>query len=395
MKISNIPTENKEVPKAKKKLLIATDTYYPKKDGVLIFLEKVVPALTDEYDITIVAPVFDKGKFRQIGDAKVVGFPVSEKLKMADYNSVKISKKNINRLKQLISEADIIWSQDLAFLGALSIYYGKKYKKPVFNYIHQVTWEHFVNVLFTSKLLKKTLSFTVRRAVKSLYNKCSVLMVPYPDLARELESRNIGSRKVIIPLGVDTNEFKPPEDKYLAKRKVGFDPKTRIIGYCGRISREKDLMTLKRAYLRLLEEYKDIGLLIVGSGPEEEMNKLRSLPNVKITGFVNNVVPYLQAMDIFVMPSLTETTSLATLEAMACKLAVVTTKVGYIKEYIIHKYNGLFFGKQNDYILRKRLGLLLNDPGTAQMLGNNARKTVEQKFSWDNTIKNIKKALSI
>ena len=377
----------------KKKLLITTDTYYPKKDGVMVFLEKVVPSLTEDYDVTIAAPVFSRKAIKTIGNSRVVGFPVSEKMKMAGYRSVKISRKNRKKLKQLVKETDIIWSQDLAFLGALSIQYGKKYKKPVFNYVHQITWEHFVDVLSIPRFFKYTLSAITRSLVNHLYNKCTILLVPYKELAEELEEKGVESKKIIVPLGVDTEEFKPPEDKFLAKRDIGFDPRTRVIGYCGRISREKDLITLKKAYMRLRDDYKDIGLLIVGSGLAEEMNKLKRIPNIKITGFVKNVVPYLQAMDIFVMPSLTETTSLATLEAMACKLAVVSTKVGYIKEYIIHKFNGMFFGKHNDYLLRKRVELLLNDQGTRYLLGNNARKTVKQKFAWERTIEEIKKAL--
>jgi len=385
--------EIKEAPSEKKKLLITTDTYYPKIDGVLVFLEKVVPPLTEEFDVTLAVPMFDKNKIKTLGKAKVIGFPLSKKLQIGGYRSVKVSRKNRKKLKQLVKETDLVWSQDLAFLGAFSIYYGKRYKKPVFNYVHQITWEQFVDILAIPSLIKKVLSIGVRTLVDYLYRKCTVLMVPYKDLAIELEDKGVETEKVIIPLGVDTEQFKPPEDKYVAKQEIGFDPKTRVIGYVGRISKEKSLETLKKAYLRLRDEYKDIGLLIVGGGPEEEVKKLRNIPNVKITGFVKNVVPYLQAMDIFVMPSLTETTSLATLEAMACKLAVATTKVGYIKEYIIHKFNGLFFGKKNDYILRRRIELLLNDQGTRHLLGVHARKTVIQRFTWENTLTKIKKTL--
>ena len=386
---------NEEVKILRKKLLITTDTYYPKKDGVMIFLEKVVPALAEEYDVTIAAPVFSREEVKTIGKARAVGFPVSEKLKMADYNSVRISRKNVKKLKELVKESDVVFSQDLAFLGALSIYYGKKYKKHVLNYVHQITWEHAVDVLSISNLSKKILSSFIRTEVRRLYNKCSTLIVPYPELATELEERGVESKKAIVPLGVDITQFKPPENKYIAKQNLGFDPKSRVIGYCGRISKEKDLNTLKKAYLRLKDEYKDIRLLIVGSGPETQMNQLKKIPGVKITGFVKDVAPYLQAMDIFVMPSLTETTSLATLEAMACKLAVITTRVGYIKEYIINKYNGMFFGKRNDYLLRKRIELLLNDQGTRHILGQNARKTVENKFLWEKTVEGIRKALTV
>ncbi|MBD3355052.1 glycosyltransferase, partial [Candidatus Woesearchaeota archaeon] len=345
----------------KKKLLITTDAYLPKRDGLVVFLEKTIPSLTKEYDITIAAPLFSKNKIKSIGDAKAVGFPVSDRIKISGYNGVRISRKNRKKLKKLVKESDIVFSQDLAFLGGLSIIYGKRYKKPVFNYVHQITWEHLVDVLSIPRFLKYISSLIMRIAVNYLYNRCSALLVPYKELADELEQKGVTSKKLVVALGVDTERFKPPEDKFKAKKEIGINPNSKVIGYCGRISREKDLATLKKAYLRLKKDYPGIKLLIVGDGPEEEMKKLRRIPDVNLTGAVKDVVPYLQAMDIFVMPSLTETTSLATIEAMSTGLAVVSTKVGYIKEYIIHKFNGMFFGKQNDYILRKRIELLLND----------------------------------
>jgi len=122
------------------------------------------------------------------------------------------------------------------------------------------------------------------------------------------------------------------------------------------------------------------------------MEKLKDTPGLKITGFVDNVVPYLQAMDIFVMPSLTETTSLSTIEAMSCGLPVIATRVGDIKNYIIPKKNGLFMGKSNHYILKKKLERLLDDKYLRSTLGHNARETVVRKFSWRDTISNIRKA---
>jgi len=115
-----------------------------------------------------------------------------------------------------------------------------------------------------------------------LYNKCSTLLVPYKELADELSEKGVDSQKIIVPLGLDVNKFNPSDDKFISKRDIGFSPKDKVIGYCGRISKEKDLVTLKKSYMRLKGDYPEIKLLIVGSGPEEEMNKLKRIPDVKI-----------------------------------------------------------------------------------------------------------------
>ncbi|MBU1111248.1 MAG: glycosyltransferase family 4 protein, partial [Nanoarchaeota archaeon] len=103
---------------------------------------------------------------------------------------------------------------------------------------------------------------------------------------------------------------------------------------------------------------------------------------------------YLQAMDIFVMPSLTETTSLATLEAMSSGLPVVATKVGFIKNYLVKDHNGEFFARRNSGMLSLKLERLLNDDELRKKLGANARKTVAYSLSWERSINKITKILT-
>ena len=94
---------------------------------------------------------------------------------------------------------------------------------------------------------------------------------------------------------------------------------------------------------------------------------------------MENVVPYLHAMDIFVMPSLTETSSLSTLEAMQCGIPVIATPVGHIKEYVESGYNGFLFPRQNPGILMEKIKTLVDNPALRKKLGNNAHKLVKQK----------------
>jgi len=94
-------------------------------------------------------------------------------------------------------------------------------------------------------------------------------------------------------------------------------------------------------------------------------------------------------MDIFVMPSLTETTSLAILEAMGCGIPVITTKVGFPKEYIVKNHNGLLFPRGNQYNLKIQLKKLLDNPKLRKTLSHHARTTAKS-FSWDKTAEKIK-----
>ena len=372
-----------------KNLLIATDTYYPKKDGLVIFLEKIIPILRN-VNITIIAPRFEPGE-KPIARSKLITLKTSKKIGVSDYPSIKFSRKNYKKIKKAVKEADLVFIQDLALIGLKTIKYAKKYKKPILTFTHQIPWEQLSTILSRTNCINKIISFFLKKIAIKAFNKCDLILVPYKGFADELTKNKVHSKKAIIKLGIDSEKFTPTENIIKAKLKLKIDPDKIVITYCGRLSREKDLRTLKRAFAKLNVNNKQ--LLLIGDGPEKEIFK--DMKDVKITGFIDNVVPYLQASDIFIMSSLTETTSLATIEAMSCELPVIVTKVGYMKEYIKNKKNGMFFPVKNDYILRKKIEMLANDPNLRQQLGKNARNTVINKFSWKKTVENINKALDI
>ncbi|MBS3127729.1 glycosyltransferase family 4 protein, partial [Candidatus Woesearchaeota archaeon] len=219
--------------------------------------------------------------------------------------------------------------------------------------------------------------------------KCTKLFFPAQQAQLKYEEQGIVRPSVIIPLGVDPNRFKPSHSKPMAKRKIGIDATRLVIGFCGRIGREKDLWTLKKAFENVQKKGKVV-LLIVGKGiPDIRLEG----EGVIMAGQQEDVVPYLQAMDIYVLPSLTETTSLSTLEAMACALPVICTPVGAIKTYIKHRENGFLFPRGNVEKLTQYLMVLLKKPKRREELGLAARKTVKEQFHWENTAERIKHSL--
>lgn len=370
----------------KKKLLITSDAFLPHWDGVARFLSEIIPKLKDDYEITVIAPKFE-GKKPHIEGVNIIQMP----LLRVQFADTFFSKFRFADIKRIVAEQDIVFSQTIGPIGIAAIRAANKLGKPVISYMHIVEWELAPKSLKRFKLLSRI--FT-RLLAKNMYNKCELILVPSFEVAEELRRIGIRTMKAVINLGTDTNKFKPAADKSAAKAKLNINPEHAVIGYCGRISREKDLITLYKAFVRLHKDNPNTRLLIVGSGIEEQTLMFKDKEGIIMTGSADNVVPYLQAMDVFVLPSLIETTSLATMEAMSCGLAVLSTKVGLAKEYIKHKYNGMFFPKQNSYILRKKIEQLMKDNELRLKLGANARKTIEQKFSWERTVAGIKHILS-
>ena len=103
-----------------------------------------------------------------------------------------------------------------------------------------------------------------------------------------------------------------------------------VIGNVGRFSDEKNHSFLLKVFCEIVKEYKDCRLMLIGAGDnysaiEQEIKRQNMTDKIILTGSVNNVWDYLQAMDVFVVPSKYEGLSLASIEAEASGLPVVAS----------------------------------------------------------------------
>ena len=155
-----------------------------------------------------------------------------------------------------------------------------------------------------------------------------------------------------ISNGVDTTKFRPvlrAEQAALRKR-LGLPNTETLLVYTGRLVTYKGLPLLVKVAERLQQEG-SVGLVLMGSGGLDIHNceaQLRSFVDnhglqgtIHFAGEVANVHEYLQASDIFVLPTEDDAFPLALVEAMACGLPVVSTRVGGIGDIVTHGENGL------------------------------------------------------
>ncbi|MBW2969745.1 glycosyltransferase family 4 protein [Candidatus Woesearchaeota archaeon] len=363
------------------KIVITTDCFLPRWDGIARFLSLLLPELTKYAQVTVFAPKFP-GKTPVMKGVRIIRFPLIN----IRFGDIHFSKPEKTTMEKHIKEADIVFNQTIGPVGQAGINIANKLKKPTISYIHSIEWELAKRAIKRPKFMAEWL---IKVMARRLYNKCTLLLVPSNEVADLLSGNKITTKKEIVRLGVPVKIFAPPKSKTAAKEKIGLAGR-RIIGFCGRIAREKDLPTLHQAFQTVHNKYKHTTLLIVGEGLEEEIPASR---NIIRAGRRDNPVPYLQAMDIFVLPSLTETSSLATMEAMAVGLPVIVTPVGNIREYVVHKKNGLIFARQDVKELTEHLIYLLKHPKIRKQLGKEARNTIIKDYSWKKTAEKIKKTL--
>jgi UDP-glucose:(heptosyl)LPS alpha-1,3-glucosyltransferase len=104
---------------------------------------------------------------------------------------------------------------------------------------------------------------------------------------------------------------------------------------------------------------------------------------VSLAGEVDNVHSYLQAADVFVFPSEFEGFGISIIEALACGLPAVVTRVGIALEIIETYKNGILIGPKNPQELHQAMDWLLEHRDLWGTIGMNARNSITEKFSMD------------
>lgn len=140
-------------------------------------------------------------------------------------------------------------------------------------------------------------------------------------------------RSLTIYNGIDYQPFESKPDREAVRKSLGIDSDDYVIGFTGRLSKQKGIHILVEAFARFQSENLSARLLLVGDGPlrnrvENLARKLRVESRVSITGFRDDVAQMLSAMDLFVMTSLWEGLSRSLVEAMYAKIPVIATDVG-------------------------------------------------------------------
>jgi len=194
------------------------------------------------------------------------------------------------------------------------------------------------------------------------------------------------TRIVRIPNGVDHREFVPVDGATRRARQAALGAAGPVLTFVGRLHAQKDVATLLHAAGRLRAEWPGIHVLLVGAGPEEDALRclargLELKEQVRFTGGVADVIPYRDATDVFVHPSRAEGMPGALLEAMACGLPCVATRIGGTADVITDGEDGLLVPPGDVRSLGAAIARLLEDPALARRLGARARATVEARFT--------------
>ena len=189
----------------------------------------------------------------------------------------------------------------------------------------------------------------------------------------------------LIPNGVDIKQFSPHQNEVMQ------NGRKKIVMCVAQLRYQKGIDVLLQAWRLVqitLKQTEAAELVIVGEGPLRERferlaHALGIMNSVTFAGEKSNIAAQLQQSDVAVLPSRWEGMPNALLEAMACGLPCVATRVSGSEDIIQHGQNGLLVGSEDYLTMAQAILLLLRDPDVARTYGQNGRLTIEQHYSLD------------
>ena len=252
-------------------------------------------------------------------------------------------------------------------------------------------------VLFTARLLKIRrrwmivhnfpIKFTTRRLLdnqcrKKLTGLITVSHAVKEDLADEGITGK--DRLHVIYNGIG---FRMSSGKVIFQRQ----PNHRYIGIVGSLEMRKGHATLFKAFSALKDEYRNVRLVVVGSDVNGYRSELINLAEklgigdkISWLGYTPNVLDVMKQLDVLVVPSVTfESFGRVIVEAMACKVPVIASRLGGIPEIIRHKENGLLFTPGSSKDLAECLKLLLTNRSLCRKFSSEGYKTFINNFQAD------------
>lgn len=361
----------------RKRILIFSFTYFPKLiGGAEIAVKEITDRSNSEYDFDMIT----------IGD----GGP----------SELKIGNVSVYRVGKLSATGKYLFIIQ-AFLKALSLNRKNKY---------DAIWSIMANYAGFSALFFKILNPKIpfiltlqegdpiphiKRRVrffyplfKMIFRRADIIQTISNYLADFAKSMKANCPIVIIPNGVDL-------DKFSVVDSIGIDEAKKFLG-----KKDNDFLLITTSRLVVKNGIKDIidavallpenvRLIIAGTGPlentlREQIKKLGLESRVNMIGFLSHekMPNFLRASDVFIRPSLSEGLGNSFLEAMACGIPVIATRVGGIPDFLKDKKTGLFCEARNPQSIKEQVLVLMNDKTLRDNLIREALGMIKSKYSW-------------
>ncbi len=231
----------------------------------------------------------------------------------------------------------------------------------------------------------------LRRVVYRAMDRSTLPLTARVLCVADALARDYRARATIIPNGVDVTELDAARGDTMQIRRglgLGAGP---VIGFAGRLTPQKDPMTFLRSVAAVRRDLPTAMGLVVGDGPlradlELEAARVGLGEHCVFTGARSDVPALLDAMDVFVLSSVSEGFPFVLLEAMAMARPVVATMVDGVTEIVQDDISGVLVAPGDPSSIAGAVLGLLRHPAHARAVGAAARAHVADRFSVERMI---------
>ena len=300
-------------------------------------------------------------------------------------------KNCLSQLSKLIAQKDI---DILSCHGAKSDFYGSLLSTFYKSNCKLITIAHG----WVTPGLKMRAYYLIDKLSLHFFDK--VILVNSAQ-RKQLIGYFLSEKKLTLVLNaIDSNEIKTAANNPTAAlENSNVSDEDILIGFFGRLSKEKNIKTLLHALKTILKHQTNIKLLICGEGPQREeleefAKQLEIHSNVIFTGHIKEIAPLYKRLSVYVSASLREGLPNNILEAQALGIPCVTSKIAGHKQIIIPEKSGILTEPNDSLAIACSVMRLLRDTETAKRFASNAEQIVTEKFCLNNRVEQLEKIYS-
>jgi glycosyltransferase involved in cell wall biosynthesis len=277
---------------------------------------------------------------------------------------------------------DIVHIQDIGGCSSAGLRWARRHRVPVIGTRHFATSLFAAYVPLGKAIPKEALHSLIDAYSAEFFRRCTLITVPTETVRQELLQQ-----KLKVPIEVVTNGVDIPEE---FERQVDPDA-IPIVLTVSRIDEDKNIPLILRA-APLVAAIRQVRFVIVGDGARLAQyreyiaeHKLKSI--IEFTGSFpsgsRELLHWYETATLLAMPSLVETQSLVTLEAMARELPVVAVPVGALPELVHHNQTGYLLTKPTADEMAEMIIYALDHPKETAACGKRARAFVLEHHARD------------
>ena len=237
-------------------------------------------------------------------------------------------------------------------------------------------------------VLARTSRTVEKHVLRPLLRRIDAWVATSQQGARELQEFGVPSDRVwMIPNGIDTAEYAPACESERMRIRRSFDLDYQpVCLFVGRLDPQKNVTGLITAWRSVVQAIPDSRLLIAGHGSQSSLiaamvEDLGLSESVRLLGYIEAPLRLYQAADVFVLPSLHEGLSNALLEAMACGLPVVGTRVSGTEDLLADGKCGHLVEPGDEAALAQAIIDLLTHSKERLRKSIEARSRIEAEYS--------------